>query len=296
VVFQQPARKDDAVKFSYYPGCSLHSTAQEYEMSIHAVCNALAVELEELPDWSCCGASSAHCTDFKLSLSLPARNLAIAETRGLDVAVGCAACFLRFKTAAYELRKDERLKKEIVDAVGMPYQGTYRTRHLLDIICNDIGETAIREKVQKPLADLKVVSYYGCLLVRPPKVTEFGNPENPVLMDGLMEWLGAAPRDWAGKVDCCGGSLALTRTDIVYKLVDDLMTYARRSGAACIVTACPLCQANLDTRQESAQHAAMPIFYFTELLGLAMGLPDTATWFKKHIISPSELLKTLGLL
>lgn len=284
------------MNFSYYPGCSLHSTAQEYGMSVHAVCDELGVGLQELPDWSCCGASSAHCTDFKLSLSLPGRNLAIAEQQGLDLAVSCPACFLRFKKVDYVLQGDGKLKEEVLHAMAMPYEGRYRTRHLLDIIYNDVGVSTIRDRVRRPLTGLKVVSYYGCLLVRPSKVTEFGHPENPVIMDAVLEGLGATSLDWPGKVDCCGGSLALTRTDIVCRLVEDLMASARRAGAACVITACPLCQANLDIRQKPGRGAPLPVFYFTELLGLALELPDAKRWFKKHLVSPIRLLNQHRLL
>ena len=284
------------MKFSYYPGCSLDSTAKEYDMSVHAVCKELGLELKELPDWNCCGASSGHCTNLKLSLALPGRNLALAEKEGMDLAVSCPACYLRHKKVDYEFNHNEKLRQEILRVMDMPYEGKYKTRHLLEILYHDVGLDAIKEKVTKPLKDLKVVSYYGCLLVRPPKVTEFGEPENPVMMDEIMGAIGAAPLDWSGKIDCCGGSLALTRTDIVYKLVEDLMTGARKAGAECIVTACPLCQANVDTRQKGDKGATMPVFYFTELLGIAFGLSDVRKWLKKHVLSPVGFLKKQGLL
>jgi heterodisulfide reductase subunit B len=265
-------------------------------MSVHAVCRELDVDLRELPDWNCCGASSGHCTNLKLSLALPGRNLAIAEKEGMDLAVSCPACFLRLKKVIYDLSHDEKLRQEIVRVMDMPYEGKQKTRHILDIIYHDVGLDTIRKKATKYLKGLKVVSYYGCLLVRPPKVTEFGEHENPVLMDEAMEAIGAEPLDWSGKIDCCGGSLALTRTDIVYKLVDDLMVAARRSGANCIITACPLCQANLDTRQKDGKGELLPIFYFTELLGLSFGISDVNKWLKKHVISPFKLLREYKLI
>ena len=185
----------------------------------------------------------------------------------------------------------EKLRQEIVRIMDMPYEGKQKTRHILDIIYHDVGLEIIKEKVVNPLKGLKVVSYYGCLLVRPPKVTEFGEHENPVLMDEIMEAIGAEPLDWSGKIDCCGGSLALTRTDIVCKLVEDLKVAARKAGANCIVTACPLCQANVDTRQKGSKDELLPIFYFSELMGLAFKLSDTNKWFKKHVISPFQLLR-----
>jgi len=284
------------VKFSYYPGCSLDSTAKEYDLSVHAVCRELGIELKELPDWNCCGASSGHCTNLKLSLALPGRNLALAEKEGMDLAVSCPACFLRLKKVDYDFRHNETLRQDILRIMNMPYEGKQKTRHLLEIIYHDVGLAAIKEKTLKPLKGLKAVSYYGCLLVRPPRVTEFGEHENPVMMDEILGEIGAEPLDWSGKIDCCGGSLALTRTDIVYKLVEDLMVGARKAGANCIVTACPLCQANLDTRQQGGKGVAVPVFYFSELLGLAFGLPGVRTWLKKHVISPLGFLKEQGLL
>jgi heterodisulfide reductase subunit B len=214
----------------------------------------------------------------------------------MDLAVSCPACFLRLKKVGYDFHHDGNLRKEILRVMDLPYEGKQQTRHLLEIICHDVGLETIKKKVTKPLTGLKVVSYYGCLLVRPPKVTEFGEPENPVMMDELMETIGAEPLDWAGKVDCCGGSLALTRTDIVYKLVDDLLVAAHKAGAECIVTACPLCQANVDTRQRGNKSQIMPVFYFTELMGLSLGLPDVRKWLKKHVLSPVEVLKEHQLL
>lgn len=279
------------MKFSYYPGCSLDSTAKEYDMSVHAVCKELGVELQELPDWNCCGASSGHCTNLKLSLALPGRNLAIAEREGMDIAVSCPACFLRLKKVDHDLSHDEKLRQEIVRIMDMPYEGRQKTRHMLDIVYHDVGLEMIKKKVVNPLKGLNVVSYYGCLLVRPPKVTEFGEHENPILMDEIMEAIGAKPLDWSGKIDCCGGSLALTRTDIVCKLVEDLRIAARKAGANCIVTACPLCQANVDTRQKGRKDERLPIFYFSELMGLAFKLSGIHKWFKKHVISPFHLLR-----
>ena len=274
----------------------MDSTAKEYDMSVHSVCKELDVELQELPDWNCCGASSGHCTNLKLSLALPGRNLAIAEREGMDIAVSCPACFLRLKKVDYDLSHDEKLRQEIVRIMDMPYEGKQKTRHLLDIIYNDVGLETIRKKVKMPLKGLKIASYYGCLLVRPPKVTEFGEHENPVLMDEIMEAIGAEPLDWSGKIDCCGGSLALTRTDIVCKLVEDLVVAAKKAGANCVVTACPLCQANVDTRQNGITDELLPIFYFSELMGISFELPNIKKWLKKHVISPYKLLREYKLI
>ncbi len=281
----------EKLKFSYYPGCSLESTAKEYDQSVRAVAEMLDIDLVELPDWSCCGASSGHCTNYKLSLALPARNLALAEKEGRDLAVACAACFLRFKQTNHQLRADDSLRQEIEKVIGMPYKRSVEVRHFLDIVCRGVGFEEIRRRVKKPLKGLRLVSYYGCYLVRPPEITQFDDPENPRVMDDLMEALGAEALDWSHKVECCGANLMLSRVDIVIKLVGDIVQAAVDIGADGIVTACPLCQANLDTRQPGPEK--IPIFYFSELLGLALGVDEklVRSWWKRHIISPDIMLR-----
>ncbi len=283
------------LKYSYYPGCSLGATAKEYDLSVRAVARMLDVELVELEDWNCCGASSGHNTNYQLSLALPARNLAVAEKEGLDLAVACAACFLRFKQTNHELRTNDSLRQEIEKIIGMPYKGSVEVKHLLDIFSREVGLTEIQQRVKKPLKGLKVAAYYGCYLVRPPEITQFDDPENPRLMDDLLNVLGAEAVDWSHKVECCGGSLLLSRVDIVMKLVEDICRAALEAGAAAIVTACPLCQANLDTRQRSPER--IPILYFSELLGLALGVESKAvkSWWKRHINTPEGVLKSLNL-
>lgn len=282
------------MKVSYYPGCSLHATAKEYDQSVKAVSAALGIELKEVEDWSCCGATSAHSTNFKLSVALPARNLIAAEKDALDVMVPCAACFNRFKSAQHHLKDDPKLKKEIEKIVGWTYKGTARVRNPIDIIFNDIGLDALKGLVQRQLTGLKPVSYYGCLLLRPPEVCEFDNYENPVLLDKMMDSLGAEVKQWSYKTDCCGGSLTISRSDIVGNMVNKLMSMAKEAGANCIVVACPVCMANLDMRAKP--ELRMPVFYFTELIGFALGLPGSQAWFKLHNIDSKPLLSGLGLL
>jgi heterodisulfide reductase subunit B len=284
------------LKYAYYPGCSLEAAlAKEYDLSVKAVCERLGIELEELEDWNCCGASSGHSTSYLLNHAIVGRNLAIAEKQGLDIAAACPACYVRLKHTRHEVMEKPDLKKQVVEAVGMPYEAKHDVRHLLDIIVNDIGIEAIKEKVTKPLTGLKLACYYGCFLVRPPEVVAFDDPENPQSMDDLMTALGAEAIDWSGKVDCCGGSLALTKRDIVIRLVGELVDMARAAGAEAMVAACPLCQMNVDGRQSSGIDR-MPVFYFTELVGLAMGDKGAKSWLKKHLISPVKLLNSHGLL
>ena len=275
------------MKVSYYPGCALHGTALEYDESTKAMSALLGVELGELPDWSCCGASSAHVTDESLAHRLVARNLAIAEKEGRDLVVPCAACYSRFKAGEKELAgEDKKLN--------------FRILSLLEFLVEDGLMDRIKGMIKRPLTGLKMVSYYGCLLVRPPKVTGAKKYENPEEMDRLLKLLGAEAIPWSYKTDCCGGSLVLTRTDIVRRLTRKLFDKALEAGAEAIAVACPLCQSNLDTRQEEISREAgkdyqIPILYISELIGLSLGHPDTGKWFKRHFVEPAKLLASKGL-
>ena len=283
------------MKVSYYPGCSLHSTGIEYDESTKQVCEALNIELEELKDWNCCGAGSAHCTDEVLALELPARNLAIAEEAGMDLIIPCAACFQRFKVTEKHVQWGKK------PAIDTPYKGNVPIKHLLDFLSEEENFEAIKERVVRPLSGLKPVSYYGCLIVRPPEVTDAVDHENPQAMDRLLSTLGAESIDWPHKTDCCGGSLLLSRPDIVAKLTGNLIQNAEQAGANCIVTACPLCQANIDTKQgdiskDLGREVRFPTFYFTELIGMALGLEDAGKWLGRHIVDTKGLLESQGLL
>lgn len=283
------------MKVQYYPGCSLHGTAKEYDQSMKAVSRALGIELQEVEDWSCCGATSAHATNYKLSVALPARNLMLAEKDNVkDVMVPCAACFNRFKSAQHHLAHDQALRTEVEGIVGGKYRGELSIKNPIDIICSNIGLDNLAAKVKKQLTGIKAVSYYGCLLLRPPEVCEFDDYENPAMLDGILNAMGAEVRPWSYKTDCCGGSLTISKTSIVVSMVDKLMTMAREAGANCIVTACPVCMANLDMRASS--HLKLPVFYFTELMALALGLQGPAEWFKLHNVDPTPLVGGLRLM
>ncbi len=275
------------LKYTYYPGCTQETTAREYNESVLEVCRALGIELTELSGWTCCGASSGHSTDYLLSHALAGRNLALAEKLGLDTAVACPACYLRLKSTRHEFQTQADLRNRLPSLINLPFEAKYDVRHILDIICHSAGLEAVRQKVVKPLTGLKVVAYYGCYLVRPPELTHFDDPENPQDMDNLLKTLGAEVPDWRGKVECCGGSLSFTGREAVKRLVGGIVEAAREVEAGAIVTACPLCQANLETRQGGPN--PLPVFYFTELMGLALGL-HAEGWLKRHLISPLNLL------
>jgi heterodisulfide reductase subunit B len=281
------------MKYAYYPGCSQEGGEEHFGKSTEAVCRALGIELEEIHEWTCCGASSGHFLNENLSLALPARNLAVAEKMGLDTVCVCAACYLRLKQARREVRHDPELRRKLGSWLEMPFEGKYDVRHLLDVVVNDLGLDAVKAKVTKPLKGVKLVCYYGCYLMRPPEIVAFDNPENPTTMDRLVGALGAEARDWSAKVDCCGGSLMLTRSDAVHDFVGNIADRAREVDAEAIVTACPMCTMNLEAMQTGKDK--LPVIYFTELLGVAMGLSDTKKWFKKHLKSPAKVLAAHGL-
>ena len=281
---------------SYYPGCALDGTAKEYGESTEAVCKALGIELKELDDWTCCGASSAHATNEMLSVSLPARNLEIADKAGLDLVIPCAACYYRLKFAEKEL-----LAGKDIDGITRRYEGNIGVKHFVDFVWEDIGEKTIISKIKRPLKDLKVVCYYGCLITRPPKITDARNPEDPQTMDKIMKSLGAEVKNWSYKTDCCGANLVLTRTDIALQLIQKLLDMAEEAGADCIVAGCPMCFSNLDSRQKdiariTGKNITTPIFYFSELMGLAFDDPSVPKWLGRHFVDPSPLLKQKGLI
>jgi heterodisulfide reductase subunit B len=279
------------MNYSYYPGCSLHSTGLEYGLSTRAVFKHLGLELTELDDWNCCGASSAHVFDHTLALALPARTLSQAQAAGRDLVIPCAACYNRLKGADLAMRNDPDVRSRMESMLGFQYTGAVAVRPVLAVLAEDVGSERITAEVRIPLDGLKVVTYYGCLLVRPPEIAQFDDPDNPQVMASLLRSVGAEVMPWSHATDCCGGSLSLSRSDVVQHLVDRLAERAREAGADAIVTACPLCQVNLEMRQTG--QTKIPAFYFTELLGLAFGLPEASGWWGKHLIDPRPLLETL---
>lgn len=290
------------MKYAYYPGCSLHSTAQEYDLSTKTLCQALEIELEEIPGWICCGASSGHMTSELLALALPVKNLVLAKEMALDTAVGCAACYSRLKVANRAMSSDEERSRPYVDqVVGETYRGEVQVKHLVEIIVQEYGLDALKDRVKKGLQGMRIAAYYGCLLVRPPKVTTFDDPEDPTCMEALIATLGAEPIDWPYKTECCGGSLSLTRTNIILKLCRDILQMAADEGAECIMVACPLCQSSLDLRQAQVnkQYGTdfyLPVLYFTQLASLALGIEASKLGFRKHMVDPKKLLQDKGLI
>jgi len=287
---------------AYFPGCSLHGMASEYDRSARLVCRHLGIDLKEIEDWNCCGATAAHSLDHLLAVSLSARNLAIAEQMNLNqVTAPCAGCYSRLKTASYEIRNSEAIAAEVEKIIGAPAPVYSEVTNMVQLIIENVGTEAVAEKVRKPLNNLKIACYYGCLLTRPAKITGFDDPEQPESLDRLMQSLGLETVNWSHKAECCGGGFAASETSIVVDLGGQVLEAARQAGAEAVVVACPMCQTNLDTRQEAIEKArgvkySLPIIYFTQLMGLAFGYSVSQLGLNKLLTSPLTLLKTKGLI
>lgn len=271
-------------KITYYPGCTLTTTAYEYGDSTITVLNKLGVQVEEIPDWNCCGAASAKSLDHRLSILIPARNLKNATTLEGAIYVPCAGCYnnlMKAKRALEEGEQREEIEKELGKFSFIP--DVYPLMKLF--LTEEIRETLAKNKLK---SSIKVAAYYGCAFLRPEEVLQNEHPELPQSIDNIMRLIGIETVSWPLKSFCCGGDLSLADSDIVAKLSSKIITYAKEAGAEAIVTGCPLCQANLEMRQKDG----FPIFYFTELLGIALGV-DKSLWWKKHLIDPTGLVKKL---
>jgi heterodisulfide reductase subunit B len=285
------------MKVTYYPGCSLEGTARDYADSIHELCGLLGIELEEVPDWNCCGATAAHSIHHQASIELAGRNLRqAAQLDSRDLLVPCPLCFNRLKTAAKTLQGEERGHYRV--ELDSPIPSIWDAANFM---ASDAILPEITAKIQMPLKDLKVVCYYGCMASRPPKMTDAADCENPQSMDRLVTTLGAEVLAWPYKTDCCGASLALSRPDMVHQLVGKLYYMAVRVGAQAIVVSCQMCQANLDLYQDKIEATwgkkfGLPILYFSELVGLACRLPGVKAGLARHFVDPLPLLSNLGLL
>jgi heterodisulfide reductase subunit B len=305
-LFPSPAHVPHKVKpipgaanaVAYYPGCSLHSTSPEFNISTEAVCEALGLKLIEPHGWVCCGSSPAHRSDPEFGVRLPMENLALFERSGFqEVTMPCAACFNHFKTVQYEIRHDEQRRRAIAEEIGYIYQERVQVNTLIQTISKHVSKDTISQKLKKPLKNLRVVCYYGCLLTRQPQVTEAEHPENPTDMDELIASLGAEVLDWSYKTVCCGAAHSLTRPDIVIKLSSNLIKQAQYTGADLIAVSCPLCHANLDARQfQMKLEEPMPVLFFTQLMALALDLDDKASMLQKNLIDPRPLLRRKGVI
>jgi heterodisulfide reductase subunit B len=280
------------MKFTYYPGCSAHGSGKEYNASLRAVCQELKIELFDVPDWNCCGATSAATTRPALSTALAARNLAIAAEAELELMTPCSACYKNIRGGALKLQNDAEARAEFESL--LPHRSLSQipsVRHPVDIFWNDLDLSNL--PVKRPLKKLKVASYYGCLISRPKG--GFDDPENPRSMDDLMEAVGAEPVPWAYKTKCCGGAVFIPRKQIALELTGKILIKAREAGADVIAVGCPFCQLLLDMYQDKALKQMgvdfqIPVLYFSQLMGVAFGIEDERLDLKGNAVSPFEAL------
>lgn len=300
------------MRYGYYPGCSLERSAAPYAVSSHAVASALGLELEEIQDWNCCGATEYFALHRSAAYALVGRNLALAQAQlanGLGpptLVAPCSACFLNLRKTAHSMAAHPKLGRDVNEALSAGAlhfdPGTLQVRHLLEVLVADVGLEAIRTKLKRPLAGLRVVPYYGCLLTRPvfPGLPEAAaDPEYPMLLDDLLAALGADVVDFPQKTHCCGGHMTQISADTAYALIFSLLRSAAEYKADVIAVICPMCQLNLDGYQGQVNQAKgarfeLPVLYFTQLLGLALGLRARDLGLGREIVSARTALAKIG--
>lgn len=282
--------------YSFFPGCSAESTGLGLGRSVQAIAKPLDMELIELEDWNCCGSTPYGSLDEEESIVVAARNLALAEKRGLDLVTPCSACYVTLAKANRHLQEHPKLMAQVNEAlavVDLEYHGSIRVRHLVDVLVNDITPEFIATKFKQGLSGLKVAPYYGCQLVRP----QYGldDTESPKSLDQLVACLGAEVVDFPLKARCCGGSLTLSEEGRVLELMRRLLQSATENGSQCLVTPCPLCQTNLDAYQSRVNarfktNYKLPALFITQLIGLALGIGAESLGMNTNIVSPKEIL------
>lgn len=275
----------------------MDTTGITYKLSIEYVCSKIGLALREIPDWNCCGATCAHSKSRMTALSLTARNLALAEEEGfcLDVAVACASCYSRMKHTVYAARKDDKVRQQMEEIIGMPYKAEADVVSFLEIFSQPEVMKACKEKMCRTLKGLRVACYYGCLTVRPAEVTEAASREDPMEMDRIVELTGAEAVDWGFKTECCGASHQVDAPKQARPLLDRIYQNAAACGAQAIITACPLCNLNLDMREADREILNkkkwnLPVYQFTELLALCMGAGAKEVGIHKHFYPAFDLM------
>jgi heterodisulfide reductase subunit B len=277
------------MRVGYYPGCALHGSSNDYEQSVRAIFARLDVELAELADWICCGATAAHSLNEKLSTALPARNLAIAERDGhRQLLAPCPLCSMEFCKSRSRLLASPELRREMSEIVELPVTGSTEVVNLIQVL-QRVGIEEIAARATRPLSDFKPACYYGCMLTRPRRVVAFDDPEHPSSMEEMLEALGAEPVVWNYQTECCGAGLTMADEDTVVLLAHRILTNARAHGANCIVVACPMCHVNLDMKQPRIEKVmqvehGLPIYYLSDLIGLALGIDESALGIDRHFV------------
>lgn len=291
------------MELAYYPGCSLQQSAAIYDQQTRIVCQEMDIQLREIVDWSCCGATSVSKADELLTIAMAARNIGIAESSGFqEMVIPCSACYLRTLVSQTCLKQDPKLKKKINSQLSKKIKDNIKISSILEPLLTKVRSEEFNAKIHIKLKGLNPVCYYGCMLTRfPQDVPTFDNIENPQSMEKILEALGVLPLDWNYKTACCGASAAVTEPNVAFHLMAKIFQEALARGAECIVTTCPMCQMNLDAYQEKISTMynipkQFPVFFLTELLGLALGLDFELLHINKHFIDCKGFLKEKGIL
>lgn len=279
------------MKVSYFPGCTLKTTGKGFDNAVRAASDAVGLELVELADWNCCGATFPLIIDNMLDLAAPAHVLVAARNANSQhlVTTACTTCYNVLKRTNGFLREHEEERERVNAFIEEEYAGEVEVKDIVHILRDDIGFDAIREKVQVPLEGLKVAAYYGCMVLRPPGEVAYDDPDHPTSLDDLMAALGATPVDFPHKAECCGAYLAMENPEVTRQMVYTILHSAQLSGAEAVATNCPLCQFNLDKQQADmrrihAGYRPIPVFYFSQLMGLALGLDTDDYGWERHYI------------
>ncbi len=284
--------------YGYFPGCSLKSTATEYDRTVRQLCHSFGINLVEIDDWICCGSSPVHAQSEEISLALPLRNLAQAEQQGLkNILSPCPSCHSHMLCSHEEAGPDGNHHQRIQEISGSSYAGSLQLRHLVDFLYHEVGIEKIKEKVTRPLTGIRAVAYYGCM-TRFPGIT-FDDREMPTMIDDIVQVLGAEPLQWSHTTECCGASFSISKTETVLRLVGEILEAARLVNAGCIIVVCPLCQSNLDMRQVEIQKKTgelfnLPIIYLSQLILMSQGASKQQLGFSKHMVDPKPLLQVNG--
>lgn len=278
--------------YLYYPGCALKGTAIDYDESFQAVAARLAIDVKEMKEWGCCGATAAKSVDKALADSLPLRALTSADREQRDLLTLCPSCHINHRQASLRLQ-------EASPASEHPsLQGAPKVKQLLEVLAVDLGSAQIRTKIVRSLAGLRIVPYYGCLVTRPFPFGEKPSMENPGVMESLIAATGALPLSFAYRMDCCGGGISLSKETVALKLSATILREAKKLSPDGLVVACPLCQFMLDAKQrvierESGEKIGLPVLYITQLLGVALGIDEKALGLHRLITTPKPLLQKI---
>lgn len=284
--------------YGYFPGCSLKSTAKEYDDTVRQLCRSFGINLIEIDDWVCCGSSPVHALSEEISLALPLKNLSQAEGQGLkNILSPCPSCHSHMLCSHAEMEKEGSHRERLQELAGSHYAGSLQLKHLVDFLYYDVGIDKIKEKVTRPLTGIKAVAYYGCM-TRFPGIT-FDDREMPTMIDDIVQVLGAEALPWSHTTECCGASFSISKTETVLRLVGEILEAARLVNAGCIIAVCPLCQSNLDMRQVEIQKKTgeifnLPVIYLSQLILMSQGASKQQLGFSKHMVDPKPLLQING--